>query len=74
MLSTDKAKEKVADNIAVETARVVVVPIGAKSEKLCYEFMGKSEGATYYVYIDALSGKQVEMFKVVETTEGELLM
>ena len=74
VLSTDKAKEKVADNIAVETARVVVVPIGAKSEKLCYEFMGKSEGATYYVYIDALSGKQVEMFKVVETTEGELLM
>ena len=54
--------------------RLAVVPIGNTSEKLCYEFAGEYDNSTFYVYIDAKSGKQVEMFKVIESTEGELLM
>ncbi len=69
-----QAQEKVSDNISVETGRLVIVPIGQTSEKLCYEFTGEFEGSTYYVYIDAISGRQVEMFKVIESTEGTLLM
>ncbi len=73
-LSEAAAKEKVSTNIDIETARLALVPIGKSSEKLCYEFSGEYDGSTYYVYIDAVSGKQVEMFKVIESTEGELLM
>ena len=73
-LSTAQAAEKVADNITINTDRLAIVPIGTKSEKLCYEFSGEHNGATYYVYIDAVTGRQVEMFKVVEGTEGDLLM
>ena len=36
--------------------------------------MGEMNDSTYYVYIDATTGKQVEMFKVIESTEGQLLM
>ena len=68
------AKTKVSDNISVDTARLVIVPIGQKSEKLCYEFSGEYNGSTYYIYIDAVTGRQVEMFKVIESTEGTLLM
>ena len=73
-LTKVQAQTKVSENILVETGRLVVVPIGTKSEKLCYEFMGEYDGSTYYVYIDAITGKQVEMFKVIESTEGTLLM
>ena len=73
-LSEEVAVGYVSENIDVETARLVVVPIGQSTEKLCYEFMGTYDGTTYYVYIDAMSGKQVEMFKVIESTEGTLLM
>ena len=73
-LSEDKALEKVSTDIEVETARLAVVPIGNTSEKLCYEFSGIMDGTTYYIYIDAITGRQVEMFKVIETTEGTLLM
>lgn len=73
-LSVSDAMEKVADNIEINTSRLAVIPIGTKSEKLCYEFSGEHSGQTYYVYIGAMSGKQVEMFKVVQSTEGELLM
>ncbi len=73
-LSKEQARAKVNDSIDVDTVRLVVVPIGASTEKLCYEFSGTLEGQTYYVYIDAMNGRQIEMFKVVSGTEGELLM
>lgn len=74
VLSKEKAMNKVSSNIAIESARLALVPVGTSSEKLCYEFSGEYDGSTYYVYIDAANGKQVEMFKVIESTEGELLM
>ena len=74
-LSRAQARDKVSENIAVETARLAVVPTGENTETLCYEFSGTFEGDTYYVYIDALSGRQVEMFKVINSEEeGTLLM
>lgn len=73
-LTEAAAAEKVSSNIGITAARLVVVPVGVKSEKLCYEFYGTFDGSTYYVYIDAATGRQVEMFKVVDGTEGQLLM
>ena len=72
-LTKAQAKAKVSSSLIVDGGRLVVVPIGQKSEKLCYEFVGEYDGATYYAYIDAVSGRQVEMFKVVTSTEGKLL-
>ena len=73
-LSQSQAKKSVFDDMQIKGARLVVVPVGNTSEKLCYEFFGEFDGQTYYVYIDANSGRQVEMFKVVEGTEGTYLM
>jgi germination protein YpeB len=73
-LSEKQAKSKISENISVDSVRLAVVPIGTKSEKLCYEIAGEYDGSTYYVYIDAITGRQVEMFKVIESTEGTLLM
>ncbi len=73
-LSKSVAREKVFDDMEIKASRLVIVPIGNSSEKLCYEFYGVANGQTYYVYIDALTGRQVEMFKVIESTEGTYLM
>ncbi len=72
-LTKAQAESKVSSSILVEGGRLVVVPIGEQSEKLCYEFVGEYDGSIYYAYIDAITGRQVEMFKVVESTEGKLL-
>lgn len=73
-LTVKQAKAKVFSGIDVITSRLAVIPVGENSEKLCYEFSGTYDGSTYYVYIDAATGRQVEMFKVIKSTEGELLM
>jgi spore germination protein len=74
ILTKAQARTKVKTEMEIETCRLAVIPIGNSSEMLCYEFSGKLNGATYYAYIDAKSGRQAELFKVVENTEGTLLM
>ena len=74
LLSSADAQQKVSDKMQVETSRLCIVPLGNSSEVLCYEFSGSIDGATYYVYVNASTGRQVQMFKVISSTEGELLM
>lgn len=73
-LTKAQAVTKVSDNITVEGARIALIPIGNTSEKLCYEFVGTAEDSTFYVYIDAVSGRQIQMFKVIDSNEGLMLM
>ena len=73
-LSKAEARSKVKADMEIETVRLSVIPAGETAEILCYEFSGKINGATYYAYIDANTGRQAELFKVVENTEGSLLM
>ncbi|MBQ8196952.1 MAG: germination protein YpeB [Clostridia bacterium] len=73
-ISESTAKSKVNSQIEIDTVRLAVVPVGNTAERLCYEISGNKQGDTFYVYIDAKTGAQVEMFKVIESTEGTLLM
>jgi germination protein YpeB len=73
-ISRSTAKSKLSLDLNVKTCRLSLVPVGNSSEKLCYEFSGELDGATYYVYIDATTGRQVQMFKVIESSKGMLLM
>ena len=67
-------KQKVSSEIEIESCRLAIIPKGEGKEVLAYEFTGTSNGSTYYVYIDAITGREVDIFKVIETTEGLLLM
>ncbi len=73
-ISLTQAREKVEGEIEVEASRLAIIPKGENKEILAYEFYGTSDGAYYYIYIDAKTGKEVDIFKVIETSEGTLLM
>lgn len=73
-VSEEDAAGNLSAKIDVASVRLAVIPLGETAEELCYEFMGTYGGTTYYIYISALDGRQKEMFKVVEGTEGQLLM
>lgn len=74
VISKKQAQNKVSGEIDIITARLALIPVGERSERLCYEFSGTYEGSVYYVYIDAFTGRQQEMFKVIKSAEGQLLM
>lgn len=69
-----EARKNLTSELDVRTVKLVIVPNEYVGETLCYEFMGIGDGSTYYVYIDAKNGQQINIQKVVETDDGELLM
>lgn len=41
---------------------------------LCYEFQCEQGERQYYVYVDSVTGKEVEIFKVIADTEGHTVI
>lgn len=73
-LTIEQAEKKLSLNINTQTWRLAYIPLETGKEKLAYEFFGEGEDGDYYVYIDAITGKELEIFKVVQTNEGTLLL
>ena len=70
----EEARAKLNENLEVTSVRSAVIPVGNGKEKPAYEYIATFDGETYYVYIDAETLKQADIFKVVETAEGKLLI
>lgn len=69
-----QAQEYLLKDITIESTTLCLVPIGNSSEKLCYEICGDYDNEQYYVYIDANTGRQVQMFKVISSSQGKSLL
>ena len=73
-ITSGQAKSSVSASMDIRTSRLCITPNEFTGEKLCWEFMCVYEGSTYYVYIDAHTGLQSQILKVIETDDGNLLM
>lgn len=69
-----EAYKKVSKHLEIRSSAVAIIPTGGGNEKLAYEFIGDFNGETYYVYLDANTLKQADIFKVVNTEQGRLLL
>ena len=50
-----------------------MIPVEGE-EVLAYEFYGSYDGNDYYVYIDARTGEEVQVFTVIGTAQGRALL
>jgi len=72
-ISKSQAREKLNGGFDVKTSRLCLIPFDG-GESLAYEFSGTFEGSTYYIYIDAKSGEELNVFTVVGTNQGRALL
>ncbi|MDE5943708.1 MAG: germination protein YpeB [Clostridia bacterium] len=72
-ISKSEAESKLASGFEVDGSRLTVIP-GEDGEVLAYEFYGTFGGNTYYIYIDAKTGNEAEVFTVIGTKQGKALM
>ena len=73
-ITVEKAEKKLSVNLTVKTSRLAYIPLESGKEKLAYEFWGEAEDGEYYVYVDAKTGRELQIFKVISTDEGTLLL
>jgi len=69
-----EARLAVSSSLDVRASRLVLIPGEYVGEILAYEFICVYSGATYYVYVDASTGDECNVLKVIETDDGTLLM
>jgi germination protein YpeB len=72
--TSTEAKSLVTARMQVERVQLALIPTQGDKELLTYEVQGKVNGETYFVYINALTGKEEKILKVLNTPEGTLTM
>ena len=72
-ISESQAKSAVSSLVDIKASRLTVIPF-EDSEVLAYEFYGNYGDQTYYVYVDAKTGEEIQIFTVIGTAQGKALM
>lgn len=74
-LTERQARLLVSDRLAIEgTGRLAVIPVGVEDEILTWEFKGTQGDETYLVYINALTGDEENVLRLVKNADGELAL
>ncbi len=73
-LTLEQARARVNVRLNVEGVRLTLIPTEGGKEILAYEVRGRLGRDTYLVYIDALTGEEVNILKVVDTPQGRMVM
>ena len=69
LLTPEEAQGAVSARLTISGRQLCLIPTQA-GERLCYEFQGTYGGASYLCYINAETGKQEELLKIVESSAG----
>ncbi len=73
-ISMEQAREKVNERLSIERSRLAIIPRTVGGEVLAYEFKGAIEGDVYYVYINAQTGAEESILKLLRTGGGSMTM
>lgn len=73
VITAEDALQKVNKSLNVLSAKKCIIPQDYGTEQLCYEYKCTYNNYTYYVYISAKDGREVNTLRVVKTSSGYLL-
>lgn len=69
-VSEKEARDVVSPRLQLETTRKVLIPTDGGEEKLCYEFTGMVDDSRYIVFVNAQTGKEEDILRVLDTDQG----
>ena len=72
-VSQDDAEQTINSGLKVTNVAKALIEKN-NSYYACYEFQCMMGDREYYVYVDSATGNEVELFKVIENTEGYTVM
>ncbi|MDO4564445.1 MAG: germination protein YpeB [Clostridia bacterium] len=73
-LTEDEARAKVSVSLKIESVRLALIPKTNSTEVLCYECKGVKNETFFIVYINAVTGREEDIFEVINSDEGDLVV
>ena len=73
-ITEKQAADYVSDSLQIEQTSLALIPLTEQTEVLCYEFKAVKDGTFYVVYITALTGEEEQIFEVINSEEGDLVV
>lgn len=73
-LTAEEAQKLISPQLTIDRVQLAVIPTGGGGENLCWEFKCNFGGDTFFVYIDSVTGKEAQIFRVINTDEGALVV
>lgn len=72
-LTLSQAEGKLRRNFQVLESRLAVIPKSGNREVYCYEFRGRYQGEEFLLYLNAVTGTEEEIQRIIKTPQGEFL-
>ena len=73
VVTEQEAAEAISEYISLSSCRLALVPTKGGGEALTYEFYGTKGADKYFVYVDALTGEELKIMRVLDGERGLLL-
>ena len=74
IISKEQAKNKINNNLNIQSEKLAIIPTEYKTEILCYEFKGKVKEKEFLVYVNAENGVEEDILVIYNTPNGILTM
>jgi len=72
-VSRSTAISQVNKKLKIKNVQKALIPL-RQSEYFCYEIYASYNGLDYFVYIDAISGKQINVMRVINNYQGQMVI
>ena len=73
-ISEQQAADYVSNSLHIEQTSLALIPLTQQTEVLCYEFKATQNETFYIVYINAITGQEEQIFEVINSEEGDLVV
>lgn len=73
-ISIATAQNKINNILEIKERNYCIVPDKFVGERSAYEFICTWQNYTYYIYIDSVTGEEINILRVVSTSNGDLLI
>lgn len=73
-LTVQQARAKVSSKIEIVSEKLVLIPIAGNKETLAYEFAGEWNDLKYFIFIDASTGDELDVFRVIDSEQGTFMV
>lgn len=74
VIGSDEAAKRLSPMLEVEKTALALIPLPDQSERLCHEFTGSFAGSTYLIYLDACTGDEVRIFRLINDENGSSVL